>query len=154
VGAGPRGRTVERESPELEVLRHVVHDWAAVEHWIRYEELFQDDVHALAFRVLMAHATVPEAIEAADPAVADLLARLAAEEVDSKPFEDAVIRLLTERVRHELQALALRVNAEPDLQSEIYWLTQQMHALQDPGTAAEAAEQLVAWLGSKGEGGE
>jgi DNA primase len=154
VGAGPRGRTVERESPELEVLRHVVHDWAAVEHWIRYEELFQDDVHALAFRVLMAHATVPEAIEAADPAVADLLARLAAEEVDSKPFEDAVIRLLTERVRHELQALALRVNAEPDLQSEIYWLTQQMHALQDPGAAAEAAEQLVAWLGSKGEGGE
>ena len=153
-GPAGQGRLVERESPELEVLRHVVHDWSGVEHWIRYEELFEDDVHALAFRALMAHPTVPEAIEAADPAVADLLARLAAEEVDSKPFEDAVVRLLTERVRHEVQGLALRVNAEPDLQQEIYWLTQRMHELQDPSTAAEAAEQLVAWLGSKGEGGE
>ena len=86
----------ERDGPELEVLRHVVHDWPSVEPWIRYEELFLSDLHAAAFRVLMAHPTVQEAIEAADPGVADLLGRLATEEQQAEPF-DAVVRLLTER---------------------------------------------------------
>jgi DNA primase len=151
--ARPRRDEDERAGPELEVLRHVVHDWAAVEHWIRYEELFERDLHALAFRALMAHPTVSEAIDGADPRVAELLARLATEEVDSEAF-DAVVRLLTERVRHEVHGLALRVNTEPDLQSDIQWLTERMHELQDQAAAGEAAEQLVAWLGSKGEGGE
>ena len=72
----------------------------------------------LAFRALMAHPTVPEAIEAADPGVADLLARLAAEEVDSEPF-DAVVRLLTERARHEVTGARRRGSAaEPRPRSE------------------------------------
>jgi hypothetical protein len=101
----------------------------------------------------MAHPTVPEAIDAADAAVAELLARLAAEEVDSDPF-DAVTRLLTERAKREAQALVPRVNAEPDLQADVQWLMQCQHQLSDPSTAAAAADQLVAWLGSRGEGGE
>jgi hypothetical protein len=144
---------VERNSPELEVLRHVLHQWETVEHWIRYEDLFERDLHALAFRALMAHPTVPEAIAAADPPVADLLARLAAEEVDSEPF-DAVVRLLMERARHEVTALVPRVTADPDLQKDVQWLTQCIDLLRDPSAANGAAEQLVAWLGSKGEGGE
>jgi hypothetical protein len=144
---------VERDSPELEVLRHVLHDWEVVEPWVQYEELFEVDVHAMAFRALMAHPTVPEAIEAADPAVAELLARLAAEEVDSDPF-DAVVRLLTERARHEVTALVTRVAAHPELQQEQQWLTQKIDELRDEHAAAGAADQLVAWLGSKGEGGE
>jgi DNA primase len=143
----------EHDGPELEVLRHVLHDWPAVEHWIRYDDLFERDLHAMAFRALMAHATVPEAIEAADPGVADLLARLAAEEVDSDPF-DAVVRLLTERARHEVAALVPRINAEPALQRDSQWLTQRIDQLRDPAAAAGAADQLVAWLGSRGEGGE
>jgi DNA primase len=143
----------ERNGPELEVLRHVLHDWSSVEHWIRYEDLFERDLHAMAFRALMAHPTVPEAIEAADPGVADLLARLAAEEVDSEPF-DAVVRLLTERARHEVTALVSRINADPSLQQQSQWLTQAIDQLRDPSTAAQAADQLVAWLGSRGEGGE
>jgi DNA primase len=143
----------ERNGPELEVLRHVLHDWDSVEHWIRYEELFESDLHAMAFRALMAHPTVPEAIEAADPGVADLLARLAAEEVDSEAF-DAVVRLLTERARHEVTSMVTRVAAEPDLQREQQWLTQCIDQLRDPNAAAAAADQLVAWLGSRGEGGE
>jgi DNA primase len=153
---GPRLRTGAvdaTEGPELEVLRHVLHDWTSVEPWIQYEELFEHDLHALAFRALMAHPTVPEAIEAADPAVADLLARLAAEEVDSEPF-DAVVRLLTERARREVAALVPRIAAEPDLQQEQQWLTQCIDHLRDPNAAAGAAEALVAWLGSNGDGGE
>ena len=142
----------ERNGPELEVLRHVLHDWASVEHWIRYEDLFEGDLHAMAFRALMAHPTVPEAIESADPGVAELLARLAAEEVDSDPF-DAVVRLLTERARQEVTALVSRINADPSLQADSQWLTQAVDRLRDPSTAAEAADQLVAWLGSRGEGG-
>ena len=88
----------ERDGPELEVLRHVVHDWEAVEPWIRYEELFRSDLHAATFRVLMAHPTVQEAIDAADPGVADLIGRLATEE------------LHTERVRRG-RAAAHRVGA-------------------------------------------
>jgi hypothetical protein len=107
----------------------------------------------MAFRALMAHPTVPEAIDAADPGVADLLARLASEEVDSEPF-DAVVRLLTERARHEVTAIVARVAAEPELQREQQWLTMCIDRLRDPKAAAEAAEQLVAWLGSRGEGGE
>jgi hypothetical protein len=85
--------------------------------------------------------------------VADLLARLAAEEVDSEPF-DAVVRLLTERTRQEVNSIVTRVTAEPALLKEQQWLTERMQELQDPNAAAHAAEQLVAWLGSKGEGGE
>ena len=149
----PRRVAEERNGPELEVLRHVLHHWDAVEHWIRYEELFESDLHAMAFRVLMAHPTVPEAIDAADPGVADLLARLAAEEVDSDAF-DAVVRLLTERARHEVTSMITRVAAEPGLQREQQWLTMCIDQLRDPDTAAGAADQLVAWLGSRGEGGE
>jgi DNA primase len=161
-GAGPgpvavadRTRPVgeERNGPELEVLRHVVHDWPAVEHWVRYEDLFEVDVHAMAFRALMAHPTVPEAIDGAEPRVADLLARLAAEEVDSEPF-DAVVRLLTERARHEVNSLVPRVTAEPTLQQDVQWLTSCIDQLRDPTAAGTAAEQLVAWLGSRGEGEE
>ena len=122
----------ERNGPELEVLRHVLHDWASVEHWIHYEDLFESDLHAMAFRALMAHPTVPEAIEAADPGVAELLARLAAEEVDSDPF-DAVVRLLTERARHEVTALVSRINAEPSLQRDSQWLTAGRRSPPRPG---------------------
>ena len=154
--AGPlqaRRIAEERNGPELEVLRHVLHHWEEVEHWIRYEDLFESDLHAMAFRALMAHPTVPEAIEAADPGVADLLARLAAEEVDSDAF-DAVVRLLTERARQEVTGMITRVASEPGLQREQQWLTLCIDQLRDPSTAAVAAEQLVAWLGTRGEGGE
>jgi hypothetical protein len=46
-----------------------------------------------------------------------------------------------------------RVAAQPELQQEQQWLTQKIDELRDENAAAEAAEQLVAWLGSKGEGG-
>lgn len=80
-----------------------------------------------------------------------MLARLAAEEVDSEPF-DAVVRLLTERARHEVTSLVPRVAAEPDLQHDVQWLTWCIDQLRDQDAAADAAEQLVAWLGSRGEG--
>ena len=72
--------------------------------------------------------------------------------MDSQPF-DAVVRLLTERARHEVTGLVVRVAADPDLQKLQQWLTQIIDQLRDPDTADAAAEQLVAWLGSRGEEG-
>jgi len=146
----------ERDGPELEVLRHVIHDWEAVEPWIRYEELFLSDLHAAAFRILMAHPTVQGAIEAADPGVADLLGRLATEEVDSEPFDDAVVRLLTERAGHEIAAAVARSSADPmnkDLLAQQLWLNRLVVQLRDPDAAAQAADELVAFIGTQGEEG-
>jgi DNA primase len=145
----------ERDSPELEVLRHVVHAWEGVEPWILYEELFVGDLHARAFRALMAHPTVPEAIAAADPAVAELLTRLATEELTTEPF-DAVVRMLTETARSEVRMLRAQVAARPDdleLLRAQHWLTQTIDRLRDERSAGAAAEQLVAWLGTRGEEG-
>ncbi len=145
----------ERDGPELEVLRHVIHGWDAVEPWIRYEELFLSDLHAAAFRVLMAHATVQEAIEAADPGVADLIGRLATEELQAEPF-DAVVRLLMERTRREVAELTARVAAADDptdLLAEQLWLKRRFDQLQDPNAAVEAADELVAFVGTQGEEG-
>ena len=144
----------ERDSPELEVLRHVVHDWEGVEPWILYEDLFVGDLHARAFTTLMAHPTVPEAIAAADPAVAELLTRLATEEVSTKPF-DAVVRMLTETARSQVRMLHARVAADPDdleLLREQHWLTQTIDRLRDEHSSGDAAAQLVAWLGERGDG--
>jgi len=145
----------ERDGPELEVLRHVIHGWAAVEPWIRYEELFLSELHAAAFRVLMAHPTVPRAIEAADPGVADLLGRLATEELQAEPF-DAVVRLLTERARRAVAQLSSEIGAADDpteLMREQQWLTLVVDRLRDPEAAIAAADELVAFVGTRGEEG-
>lgn len=145
----------ERDSPELEVLRHVVHNWSGVEPWILYETLFVGDLHARAFTELMAQPTVPEAIAAADPAVAELLTRLATEEVSTEPF-DAVVRMLTETARTEVRMLRARVAADPEdmeLLRVQHWLTQTIDRLRDDDTSGDAVNDLVAWLGSRGEEG-
>jgi len=145
----------ERDGPELEVLRHVIHGWAAVEPWIRYEELFVSELHAAAFRILMAHPTVQGAIEAADPGVADLLGRLATEELQAEPF-DAVTRLLTERARHAVAELSSQIGASADpteLMREQQWLTHIVDRLRDPDVAVAAADELVAFVGTQGEEG-
>ena len=145
----------ERDGPELEVLRHVVHAWDAVEPWVKYEELFRSELHAATFRILMAHATVQEAIEAADPGVADLIGRLATEELQTQPF-DAVLRLLTEWARREVADLTLQAGGDSAdaLLEQVTWLKLVAERLQDPATAAGAADELVAFVGQEGEEGE
>jgi hypothetical protein len=145
----------ERDGPELEVLRHVVHDWNGVEPWVRYEELFRSDLHAATFRILMAHPTVQEAIEAADPGVADLIGRLATEEQHTDAF-DAVSRLLTEWARQEVAELTLKARGDDAvaLLEQVTWLKLAAERLHDPDTSAEAADELVAFVGQQGEEGE
>jgi DNA primase len=160
-GAPLEGRVVrsraahERDGPELEVLRHVVHGWEAVEPWIRYEEVFRSELHAATFRVLMDHPTVQASIEAADPGVADLIGRLATEELHTQPF-DAVTRLLTEWARQEVADLTLKARGDDAvvLLERVTWLKLVSERLQDPASAAAAADELVDFIGRQGEEGE
>ena len=145
----------ERDGPELEVLRHVVHGWDAVEPWIRYEEVFRSELHAATFRILMAQPTVQESIDAADPGVADLIGRLATEELHTEPF-DAVTRLLTEWARQEVAELTLKARGDDAvvLLEQVTWLKLVSERLQDPGSAGAAADELVDFIGHQGEEGE
>src|SRR5690606_18135980 len=134
----------ERDSPALEVLRHVVHAWEGVEPWVRYPEVFPQELHARTFLTLMAHPTVPEAIAAADPDVAELITRLATEETQAEPF-DAVVRLLTEVARRQLAERRAALAADPDDLEQLrimQWLTTIVDHLRDPATADGAADQL------------
>ena len=94
-----------------------VHDWAAVEPWVRYEALFADDLHAGGVpRARSPTPTCTRRSTAADPDVADLLARLAAEEVEAEPV-DAVVRLLTRdaaRARGRRAHARVAIGRRPD----------------------------------------
>ncbi len=156
--AGPRApvpasagtsRGVERDSPELEVLRHAVWRWDEVASWL-HESLFVDEVHAAALRALTTTETLRDAIDGADPQTAELLSRLGQEESDSPPF-DAVVRLLTEAARCHVRRL--RVSEDRDEMQTLTWLTARIDDLRDPVTAVVAAEQLVPWLVEGGEEG-
>jgi hypothetical protein len=107
------------------------------------------------FRILMAHPTVQEAIDVADPGVADLLGRLATDELQTTAF-DAVTRLLTEWARVEVAELTLKARGEDAtaLLEQVTWLKLVAERLQDVDTGAAAADELVAFVGQQGEEGE
>ena len=113
----------ERDGPELEVLRHVVHDWDVGRAVGPLRGAVPQRPARRAFRVLMAHPTVQEAIDAADPGVADLIGRLATEEMHDRAF-DAVARLLTEWARREVAELTLKAQGDDAvaLLEQVTWL--------------------------------
>jgi DNA primase len=148
IGAGTT-RGSERDSPELEVLRHAVWRWEEVSSWLD-ESLFVDEVHAAAFRALSTTDTLREAIDGADPQTAELLGRLGQEESESEPFE-TVVRLITETARRHVRRLS--ASEDRDEMQTAYWLKSRMDELLDPVTAITAAEQLVPWLVEGGEEG-
>lgn len=95
--SGPPALKVKRPAvprPEIEALRLVVHHPDAVADRIDIE-LFGSDLAREAFGELASAMTLPDAIEAASPVVADLLAQLAVE--DTVEDADDVLRRLVER---------------------------------------------------------
>jgi DNA primase len=152
---GNGARASEREGPAVEVLRHAVHDPAAVGRWLD-AALFDDPVLAGVYRALLDAETHADALAASSPPVAALLARLLVEEPTSQPF-DAVRRLLTEVARREVAALRLAgVSADDPARalSDLAFLNRAIDDLRDPSSAAESADRLLAWLEQRvGDGG-
>jgi DNA primase len=157
--AAPPGRNGMRQSqqdgPAAEVLRHAIHNPAAVSRWLA-GDLFDDPVQAGVYRALLESDTHAGALATAPPRVSDLLARLLVEEPTSEPF-DAVRRLLTEVARGRIGTLRLvgATTGDPaQALSELAFLNRAIDDLRDPSAAAESADRLLAWLGQRvGDGG-
>jgi hypothetical protein len=113
-----------------------------------HDVLFADDAARSGWRALRAAGSLHEAIDAADPAAAVLLQRLAVEETDADP-DDVLARLADEAARRALAELeaSARASAEPTGYAPLIgWLKVTMEELREPATQAEATERLVRWL--------
>jgi DNA primase len=143
----PRRRSQRTERPSLMVLLLAVHQPEAVADLLD-EVLFTDEVELAAYRSLASAATLRDAIEQADPAAAELLQRLAVEEVDVEA--DDVLSLLVGEVAgrslHEVEAEA-RISADPLAAAEtVGWLKLRLEELREAPSRRSALEQLVDFL--------
>lgn len=154
-GRGGRAAAPRRDGPALEVLRHAVHDPAAVGQWLD-PVLFDDPVHLGAYQALVDADTHADALASASPEVADLLARLLVAEPESEAF-DAVRLLHMEVTRRQISAVRLAGAIDTDgtqALTDLSTLTRVMDGLRNSQTAAGSADRLLAWLAERvGDGG-
>jgi DNA primase len=154
--SGPGGRPAPpREGPALEVLRHAVHHPEAVGRYL-VPALFDDKVLLGAYEALVRAETHAEAIATAEPAVADLLARLVVDEPSSEPF-DAVRLLHIEVARRELAALRLASATAVDgtqALTDVATLSRVIDGLRSVQSASGSADTLLAWLEDRDREGE
>ena len=135
------------ERPSLMVLLLAVHQPEDVAY-VLDEVLFVDDVELAAYRALASAATLHEAIEVADPAAAELLQRLAVEEVDVEP-DDVLTLLVAEAAQRALVDIeaGARSSVDPLTAAEtIGWLKLRLEEAREAATRRTALEQLVAFL--------
>jgi DNA primase len=155
-------RREEIEGPELMLLRLAVHDPEAVAAAVDLAVLdagapvlFEDEVHLAAYRALAGATSLHAAIEAADPAAADLLQRVAVEEVTGLDAGDVVRLLVRQAATRALTSLeaVIRATPEVDLVRAADWLRRRMEELFDPDAGRLAVGQLVPWLLERAEEG-
>jgi DNA primase len=158
--SGERGRAVRvdtsaqrpsrrRDSPEIEALRLLVADPGCIADSL-HESLFADEVNLEAYRALSAAPSLVAALDATDPAAADLLQRLAVEDTEADP-SDVMALLVNEAARRELAVMGAEVGTADETlvferASEMAWVKLRMEELHEPETSASAVEQLLAWL--------
>jgi DNA primase len=150
----PRRARVRQESPSLLALTVAVHQPDAIAEWLD-ESLFADDIERSAFRALASASTLHEAIDAADPEAAELLQRLAVEEVDVEA-EDVAALLVGEGGRRVLVRLEseARTADDPLALSEIFgWLKLRLEELREVPTRRAALDALVPFLVARSEEG-
>jgi DNA primase len=153
--APTRRRTTRLESPSLLVLRLAVHQPETVADHL-HEMLFEDPVELAAYRALAGAATLHEAIDAADPDAAELLQRLAVEEVDVDP-DDVLALLVGEAAGRALRQVeaGARLSDDPLAAAEVLgWLKLQTEQLREPETRRAALGRLVPFLVARAEEGE
>jgi DNA primase len=149
--------------PELMALRLALHHPEQVAARLELE-LFGHPLSRSAFRSLAAAATLHDAIAGADPQTADLLQRLAVEEVD-EDADDVMVRLIEVAGRRALSDLQTEMRAAPPPDQGGYvasmnWLQLAVEALRtgdgspvgrDADPDLEAERRLVAWLVERNE---
>ncbi len=163
-GAGDRpgsgGRLTRRSTPAasrpgLEALRLAVHRPEEVADRLE-EVLFVDDVQRRAFGLLVEADNLQQAVDRADPEVAELLRRLAVEEplvADvplADPVDSVVSQLVREAARRALTNLqsALRTSSgDPgETAAQAITVRRWLEELDDPVAGRGASDRLLAWL--------
>ena len=134
--------------PELEALRLLVSDPDEMGPWL-HEVLFDDGRCLAAYRALVdAGGDVRAAVEATDPAAAELLQRVAVEETEAEPH-DVADRLLEAAAARHLQMLQARARAAEDplaYADVVRDVKLLVEGLRDPHAAETSADQLLDWL--------
>jgi len=143
----PRREAVN-DSPELEVLRHLLHSGDDIDDLLladsdATETLFRSQRNLAAFRAVASTPSVQAALDVADPGAKELLLRLAVEEPYSEA-EDAVALLVRDAA---LRAIDEDRDSAPDLSKPKL----AVEALLDATTRRPAIDQLLTWLGSRSE---
>jgi DNA primase len=156
----PRRPAADGSRPGLEALRLAVHRPEEVADRLE-AVLFTDEVQRRAFEDLSRAESLHQAIELADPEVADLLRRLAVEEpvlAADGPFDpiDAVVcQLVRESVRRALTDLGREARTEPgDIPgalAEVGRVRLWLEGLDRPDTCRDAGDRLLAWLLQRAE---
>jgi hypothetical protein len=142
-------------SPELEALRLVIHRRETVVDRLS-DVLFADDLNLSVFRAVVAAPNVAQAIEAADPDAADLLARLAVGDSEEDP-DDVMARLIDragKRALDQLHREARNAPAPEEYGAVIGWLKLALEELRSPQSGREAEARLVPWLLDRSEGAD
>jgi DNA primase len=143
-----------RDGPSLLVLRHAVQDPASVAAFLD-EVLFVEPVELAAYRALAAATTLHEAVTNAEPEAAELLQRLAVEEIDTEA-EEVVASLVSEvalHVRREIEAEARASADQLGASDVIAWIWLRVQELRASETRRGALEQLVPFLAARAEEG-
>jgi hypothetical protein len=114
-----------------------------------HEVLFDEPVELAAYRALAGAATFHDAVAGAEPDAAELLERLAVEEVDVDA-DDVLALLVGEaagRVRRDIEARARESDDDFFANSQTMgWLKLRIEELRDPETRRAALDQLVPFL--------
>ncbi|MDP9420365.1 MAG: DNA primase [Actinomycetota bacterium] len=141
-------RSRRAETTSLLALGLAVHQPAAVAHLL-HEVLFVEPVERAAYRALASAATLHDAVAEAEPEVAELLLRLAVDEVADPHAEAVVGRLVDEaacRVLADLEVDAQAIGQPFDEAQRIGWLKLQVENLRDDTTRGPAVEQVLGFL--------
>ncbi|MGH9182824.1 MAG: DNA primase [Acidimicrobiales bacterium] len=153
--AAPAAVTAPRrhDSPAVMVLRLAVHHPERVAD-VLDDVLFADEVHLAAYRALAGAHTFHQAIAAAGPDAAELLQRLAVEEVDVDA-DDVVTLLVAETATRAHAQLAARIEADYRVEEvqQADWLRRRIEDLRHPAKRTAAIRQLVALLSDRAEEG-
>ena len=153
VPTAPRRRP-RADTAEIEALRLAVAQPAAMLPLLD-EVLFDDERHQLVLRALVAAGgDLHAATEAADPFVAEYLARLAVEDSDAEPQD--VRRLLLrdagQRVLNQLQREAMDAADKGAYSAAIGWLKTEMEAAgADAPPDQHREDELLRWLSHRAE---
>jgi hypothetical protein len=94
--------------------------------------------------------SVQQALTVADPGASEVLLRLAVEQTDSDP-EEAVARLVQEAAERARRALESSATDPLAIARESAKVKLAIEALLEAATRRASIEELLTWLGSRGE---